>query len=84
MSEPYVEQREFSLRIELRCAFPENYEGDADGYAWVEEVQPALAEIVRAAAAILAQRGSFRVHPANRGRPADEEVTLVAQRTMER
>jgi len=84
MSEPYVEQREFSLRIELRCAFPENYEGDADGYAWVEEVQPALSEIVRAAAAILAQRGSFRVHPANRGRPADEEVTLVAERTMER
>jgi hypothetical protein len=84
MSQPYVEQREFSLRIELRCAFPEDYEGDADGYAWVEEVQPALAEIVRAAAAILAQRGSFRVHPANRGRPADEEVTLVAERIVDR
>jgi hypothetical protein len=81
---PYVEQREFSLRIELRCAFPETYEGDADGYAWTEEVQPALAEIVRAAAAILAQRGNFRVHPANRGRPADEEVTLVAERSMDR
>lgn len=80
---PYVEQREFSLRIELRCAFPETYDGDADGYAWAEELQPALAEIVRAAAAILAQRGSFRVHPANRGRPADEEVTLVAERSME-
>jgi hypothetical protein len=79
--EPYVEQRDFTLRIELRCAFPENYDGDADGYAWTEDVQPALAEIVRAAAAILAQRGAFRVHPANRGRPAEEEVTLIAQRT---
>jgi len=83
MSKDYVEQRDFSLRIELRCAFPETYEGDADGYAWAEEVEPALAEIVRAAAAILAQRGNFRVHPGNRGRPADEEVTLVAERTME-
>lgn len=79
--ETYVEQRDFTLRIELRCGFPENYDGDDDGYAWAEGVQPALAEIVRAAAAILAQRGGFRVHPANRGRPADQEVTLVAERT---
>lgn len=78
--ETYSEQRDFTLRIELRCAFPESYDGDDDGYAWVEGVQPALAEIVRAAAAILAQRGGFRVHPANRGRPADEEVTLIAER----
>jgi hypothetical protein len=80
--ETYVEQRDFSLRIELRCAFPENYQGEADGYAWSEEMGPALAEIVRAAAAILVQRGNFRVHPANRGRSADEEVTLIAERTM--
>ena len=80
-SETYFEQRDFTLRIELRCAFPENYEGDDDGYAWVDGARPALAEIVRAAAAILAQRGGFRVHPANRGRSADEEVTLVAARS---
>jgi hypothetical protein len=78
--DPYAEQKEFTLRIELRHAFPDDYQGDADGYAWVEDVQPALAEIVRAAAAILAQRGGYRVHPANRGRPADEEVTLIAER----
>ncbi len=78
---PYTEQRDFTLRIDLRREFPENYEGEEDGYAWVEDVQPALAEIVRAAAAILAQRAGFRVHPANRGRAAEEEVTLVAERT---
>ncbi|MES1210396.1 MAG: hypothetical protein ABUS79_31035 [Pseudomonadota bacterium] len=77
----YIEQRDFTLRIELRREFPENYQGEDDGYAWVDGVQPALAEIVRAAAAILAQHGGFRVHPANRGRAAEEEVTLVAQRT---
>ena len=77
----YIEQRDFTLRIDLRREFPENYDGEDDGYAWVEEVQPALAEIVRAAAAILAQRGGFRVHPANRGRPVEEEVTLVAERS---
>ena len=77
----HVEQREFTLRIELRCAFPENYDGDDDGFAWWSQVEPATAEIVRAAVAILARQPGCRVRPANRGRPADEEVTLVVERT---
>ena len=52
----YVEQREFTLRIEVRCAFPADYDGEADGYAWWSEVEPATAEIVRAAVAILARQ----------------------------
>lgn len=79
--ETYVEQREFTLRIEVRCAFPADYDGEADGYAWWSEVEPATAEIVRAAVAILArQQPGARIRPANRGRPATEEVTLVVER----
>jgi len=77
----HVEEREFTLRIQMRCAFPENYEGEDDGYAWWSEVEPATAEIVRAAVAILARQPGCRVRPANRGRPADEEVTLVVDRS---
>jgi hypothetical protein len=77
----HVEQREFTLRIEVRCAFPENYEGDDDGYAWWSGVEPVTAEIVRAAAVILARQPGCRVRPANRGRPAGEEVTLLVERT---
>jgi hypothetical protein len=77
----HVEEREFTLRIQVRCAFPENYEGDDDGYAWWAGVEPATAEIVRAAVAILARQPGSRVRPANRGRPADEEVTLLVERT---
>jgi hypothetical protein len=78
--ETVVEAREFTLRLEVRCAFPVDYDGDDDGYAWWAEVEPATAEIVRAAAAILAARPGWRVRPANRGRPASEEVTLVVER----
>jgi len=78
--ETYFEEREFTLRIAVRCAFPADYDGEADGYAWWSEVEPATAEIVRAAVAILARQPGARVRPANRGRPATEEVTLVVER----
>ncbi|HVU52413.1 MAG TPA: hypothetical protein VHL80_17080 [Polyangia bacterium] len=75
----HVEEREFTLRLQVRCVFPEGYEGDADGYAWAEELTPFAAEVVSAAARIAASRG-FTVRPANRGRPAEEEVTLIVER----
>ena len=52
----YVEQRDFTLRFELRCEFPEDYDGDADGFEWVKDF-PAIA------AEILGQRD--RDHPAS-------------------
>jgi hypothetical protein len=76
----YVEEREFTLRMQIRCVFPADYEGEADGYEWWPEFTPLAAEIVQAAAQIIARRPGWRVRPANRGRPADEEVTLVVER----
>jgi len=76
----FVEEREFILRLEVRCAFPADYDGDDDGQAWWAEVEPVTAEIVRAAAAILASRSGWRVRPANRGRPTTDEVTLIVER----
>jgi hypothetical protein len=76
----YVEERTFTLRLEVRCEFPDDYQGDDDGYEWAKEVAPLAAEIVQAAAAA-ARRGGWSIRPANRGRPADEEVTLIVERT---
>lgn len=79
----YVEEREFVLRLELRCEFPEDYEGDEDGYEWARAFGPIAAEIVQAAAAAVRRRPGWRVHARNRGRPTDEEVTLVVERVIE-
>jgi hypothetical protein len=73
----YVEQREFTLRLDVRRGFPEDYAGDEDGYAWWADFAPIAAEIVRAAAQIATRHPGWQVRPANRGRPSDEEVTLV-------
>ena len=76
----YVEQREFTLRLELRCEFPENYEGEADGYEWAKDVPAIALEIVQSAAAVIRRHPGWTVRPANRGRPVDEEVTLIVTR----
>lgn len=78
----YVEEREFLLRLELRCAFPDGYDGDEDGYAWAEAFRPIAAEIVQAAASAIRGRPGWRVRPANRGRPAEDEITLVIERVI--
>jgi hypothetical protein len=77
----YVEERTFTLRLELRCEFPDDYDGDDDGYAWAGEIGPMAAEIVAAAVSALQRRPGWRVRPGNRGRPVNEEALLIAERT---
>ena len=77
----YVEEREFTLRFELRCEFPEDYDGELDGYAWAKEFTPVAGEVIRAAMAAAARQPGWRVHTGNRGRSSEDEVTLVLTRT---
>jgi hypothetical protein len=76
----YVEEKTFTIRLELRCEFPDDYQGEEDGYEWVSGASAITGEVV-AAAATAARRGGWSVRPANRGRPSDEEITLVLERT---
>jgi len=75
----YVEERTFTLRLELRREFPDDYQGEQDGYEWAKEIPALAAEVVQAAAAA-ARRAGWSVHPTNRGRPAEEEITLTLER----
>ncbi len=79
----HVEDKEFVLRLDLRCNFPEGYDGDADGHAWLAAFKPIAGEIVAAAAAAFARHPGWRVRAGNRGRPTDDEVTLVVERVIE-
>jgi hypothetical protein len=78
----YVEEREFVVRFELRCAFPDDYEGEEDGYEWAKSFAPMATEIVQAAVAAIRARPGWQVHARNRGKPGDEEVTLVVERVV--
>jgi len=78
----YVEQREFTLRFELRCEFPDDYDGEEDGYVWAEPFPAVAAEMIAAVSAVIRRRPGWEVRPANRGRPPEDEVTLVVERVL--
>jgi hypothetical protein len=77
----FVEERDFTLRLDLRCVFPEDYAGELDGYAWLDEFQARIApRIVEAAIGVIRQHPGWTVRPANRGRSPEDEVSLVVER----
>jgi hypothetical protein len=77
----YVEERDFTLRLDLRCEFPEGYEGELDGYAWLREFHAAiLPRIVQTVVEVIRREPGWRVRPTNRGRPLEDEVSLVVER----
>jgi len=78
----YAEEREWNLRIVMRCEFPEDYEGELDGYAWAEDAPQITNAVLRAAITQLSQRPGWKLGGGNRGRPAEDEITLVLERVL--
>jgi hypothetical protein len=74
------EEGRFVVRIELSAEFGEDYEGDADGNAWLESwrarVQPRLAKAIFAE---LRAEPGFTAVPASRGRSPDEELEIAVR-----
>jgi hypothetical protein len=77
---PYVEEREFTFRLEARAEFAEDYDGEDDGYAWAAEMAPMVGEMLQAIVSVVARHPGWTVRPRNRGRSTDDEVTLVLSR----
>ena len=74
------EDGRFVVRIELSAEFGEDYEGDDDGYGWLERwrasVQP---RIVRAVFAGLRAEPGFDAVPVSRGKSPDEEIEIAVR-----
>ena len=78
----FVEERDFTLRLDLRCTFEEGYDGELDGYAWLREFHDRiLPAVVDAAVRAIRANPGWTVRPANRGRALEDEVSLVVERT---
>jgi hypothetical protein len=74
------EEGRFVVRIELSAEFGEDYEGDDDGYAWLESwrarVQPRLA---RAVFDQLRAEPGFSALPTSRGKNPEEEIEIAVR-----
>jgi hypothetical protein len=78
----HTEEKEFTLRLELVCSFPDEYQGDEDGYAWTADLSPLLAAVIASAVQAISRHPGWKVRPKNRGRSSDDEVTLVVERQV--
>jgi hypothetical protein len=80
----FVEERDFTLRFDLRCAFEDGYDGELDGYAWLRDFQDRIAPgVVEAAVHAIRAHAGWTVRPGNRGRALEDEVTLVVERVID-
>lgn len=73
----YREEDAFTIRLDLAAEFGDAYEGDDDGYAWLEEwkarVRPA---VVRAVFDALRSDLRYDVMPVSRGASSDRELEI--------
>jgi hypothetical protein len=74
----FREEKDFRFRFALEAAFPDDYEGKEDNYAWVKEwetrVKPELLRLIFDA---LRRHPSWSAHVRNRGVSPDDEIEIA-------
>ncbi|HEY4013212.1 MAG TPA: hypothetical protein VGM06_07730 [Polyangiaceae bacterium] len=74
------EEAGFVVRIELSAEFDDDYEGDDDGYAWLEGWrQRVLPRVVRAVMSELRAEPGYDAVPASRGKNPEDEVEVAVR-----
>ena len=77
----YQEEKTFVLRFSLEASFPEDYEGDDDHLAWVQEwesdIKPGMLKQIFEA---LRRHPAWTSHVRNRGRASTDEIEVVLAR----
>jgi hypothetical protein len=79
----YREETTFTIQLQLTASFDESYEGDDDGWAWLEEfrrtVQP---RAVQALFTALRSQPGWRVVPVSRGHHPDDVLEIRIERIV--
>lgn len=74
----FKEQKEFNLRFSLEAQFPEDYDGEEEGYLWLKEwettVKPELLKLIFSS---LRRHPHWNAHVRNRGTSPENEIEIV-------
>ncbi|MBI3356756.1 MAG: hypothetical protein HY038_08315 [Nitrospirae bacterium] len=77
----YQEEQTFALRFTLEASFPDEYEGDEDNKAWVQEwethIKPQMIKLVFES---LRKHQGWTAHIRNRGASPTDEIEVVLAR----
>lgn len=77
----FKEEKTFNLRFNLEADFPENYDGEEDGYGWLKEWESRIKpEMLKAVFASLRRDLLWDVHVRNRGASTEEEIEIVVRK----
>jgi hypothetical protein len=74
----FEEEKTFQIKFSLEAKFPDDYDGQADNYAWLQEwemrIKPELLKVVFDS---LRRQISWNVHVRNRGLSPQDEIEIV-------
>jgi len=74
----FTEDKTFTLRFSLEVRFPDDYDGEEDGYAWLkawdEEMKP---EVLKAVRSVLRRHSGWSIHVRNRGMSQEDEIEFA-------
>ncbi len=77
----YQEEHGFSLRFSLEASFPEDYDGEQDNRAWVQEWEGLIKpHVLKTLFESLRQHPGWNAHIRNRGISPDQEIEIVLTR----
>lgn len=79
----HTEERAFDVRVVLRASFDEGYEGEADGYAWADEVPAVRRAVLRAVVSALTAHPGWSLRGGSRGVAPEDELMLVMERSYD-
>ncbi len=78
----YQEDQSFNLRFSLEAKFPDEYEGDDDERAWLEQWEAQLKpDIVKSIFKTLEQYPEWAARFRNRGMAATDEIEIVLEKS---
>lgn len=79
----YREERTYNVQLRLSATFPDDYEGDDDGYEWHAHFDRVVRpRIARAVIEALLEGGGWKVTPSNRGQSESEQLELIVERKI--
>ena len=77
----YQEEKTFVLRFSLEASFPDEYDGEDDHMAWVQEweaeIKPGMLKQIFES---LRRHPAWTSHVRNRGRASTDEIEIVLER----
>lgn len=73
----FQEEKSFTLRFTLEARFPEDYEGEEDAYAWLQDWEARVKpDLIKTVFSSLRKHPHWSAHVRNRGQAANDEIEI--------